>query len=129
MFDSIWYQSIIKPPLSPPNWVFAPVWVGLYLLIFLSLAIYILKIDEDKEMGYMYFIIQMALNLIWSPVFFASRNILAALILIILLDIFVLLTIWKFFSVSKWSGILLIPYLVWILFATYLNFGYLILNR
>lgn len=128
MFNSNWYNSLIKPPFAPPDNLFAPVWGVLYLLIFVSLVLYILKPDTDKLKGYVFFAIQMGLNIIWSPVFFITKSILGAFIIIILLDIFVVLTVKHFYRVSKIAGILLVPYLLWILFATYLNIGYLILN-
>ena len=128
MFNSSWYLNLIKPSFSPPNWLFAPVWSILYLLIFASLALYINSDAPYKKWGYIFFVIQMLLNIIWSPVFFGLKSLSLGLIVIILLDIFVILTMVKFFQASKISGILLIPYLLWIIFATYLNVGYLILN-
>lgn len=79
-------------------------------------------------MGYIYFSTQLILNLLWTPAFFYLQNILLAVIIIILLDIFVVLTIKSFYKVSKISGLILIPYLIWIFFATYINIGYLVLN-
>ena len=128
MFDSSWYKSLIKPPFAPPDWLFAPVWGFLYLTIAISFLIYITKPAEDKKIGYVYFVIQLVLNLAWSPIFFGLKEIFWAFILIILMDIFVYLTIRKFYSVSRISGLILIPYFIWILFATYLNAGYLFLN-
>ena len=128
MFDSIWYKSLTKPPFAPPDWLFAPVWGFLYLTIAISFLIYITKPAEDKKIGYVYFVIQLVLNLAWSPIFFGLKEIFWAFILIILMDIFVYLTIRKFYSVSRISGLILIPYFIWILFATYLNAGYLFLN-
>lgn len=135
MFNSNWYYSLTKPALAPPNWLFTPVWSVLYILLLVSLIIYISSKDkyghifnEGKRKGYIYFLIQLILNIIWSPVFFGLKNVGLALIVVILLDIFVYLTIKEFYKFSKLSAILLIPYLIWILFATYLNTGYLILN-
>ncbi len=128
MYNSTWYMNLTKPVFSPPNWVFTPVWSFLYITLFSALSIYIYSYGENKNLGYLFFIIQMLLNIIWSPVFFGLKSIFGALIVVILLDIFVILTIWKFFKVSKIAGIILIPYLIWILFATYLNIAYLILN-
>ena len=79
-------------------------------------------------MGYTYFILQVILNILWTPSFFILNNPALALIDIIALDIFVLLNIIEFYKISKFSGLLLIPYLLWLLFATYLNAGILILN-
>lgn len=128
MLDYIWYFSLTKPYLAPPAWIFAPVWSFLYLTIAFSFVLYFLKKDENKGLGYLYFLVQMILNLIWTPVFFGTKNILLALIVIILMDVFIILTIKKFYEVRKFAGLILIPYLIWTLFATYLNFGYFILN-
>ena len=128
MLDYIWYFSLTKPYLTPPAWIFAPVWSFLYLTIAFSFVLYFLKKDENKGLGYLYFLVQIILNLIWTPVFFGTKNILLALIVIILMDVFIILTIKKFYEVRKFAGLILIPYLIWTLFATYLNFGYFILN-
>lgn len=130
MYKSEWYNNLIKPFLTPPNWIFPIVWSVLYFLIILSLIFYIVAdTNLSKKTGYIYFTIQMILNLIWSPIFFILKNIFLALIIVILLNIFIFLTIKNFYSVSKISAILLIPYFLWTLFAVYLNFSYLILNR
>ena len=128
MYNSDWYNNLTKPFLAPPNEIFAPVWMVLYILIFTALVFYFLKKTENKESGYLFFGIQLFLNIIWSPIFFMAKNIAGAFFVIILLDIFVVLTLIKFYSVKKIAGILLVPYLIWILFATYLNGGYLFLN-
>lgn len=122
MYDSIWYTNLPKSFLMPPNWLFAPVWFVLYLMIFLSLVIYTTtKTRHNKIVGYIYFIVQMLLNIIWSPIFFLMKNVGLALLVLVFLDIFVYLTIKKFYEVSKISAQILYPYFLWILFATYLN--------
>ena len=128
MFNSSWYDSLTKPFLSPPNWLFAPVWIILYITIFVSLVLYIITPDKEKTFGYVAFGAQLILNLAWSPVFFVMQNIPLALVIVLLLDMAILLTILEFYSVSKISGIILIPYFLWSIFATYLTLGYLILN-
>ena len=128
MFKSVWYYNLTKPPLAPPNWIFPPVWSILYLSMLVALLLYLFEPAQNKKSGYIYFIAPLFLNLLWDPVFFYLKNMFLALIVIILLDIFVILTIKSFYKVSKISGLILIPYLIWILFATYLNIGYLILN-
>ena len=128
MFKSFWYYGLLKPPLTPPDWVFLPVWSVLYFTMFAAALLYIFKPAENKEIGYVCFILQLIFNLLWTPAFFYMQNIGLALAVIIFLDIFVFLTIKKFYSVSKLSGLILIPYFIWILFATYLNIGYLILT-
>ena len=128
MINSSWYDSLTKPFLSPPNWLFAPVWIILYITIFVSLVLYIITPDKEKTFGYVAFGAQLILNLAWSPVFFVMQNIPLALVIVLLLDMAILLTILEFYSVSKISGIILIPYFLWSMFATYLTLGYLILN-
>ena len=128
MFQSAWYYNLIKPPFVPPNWIFPPVWSILYLTLFVALLLYVFKPSQNKKSGYIYFATQLILNLLWTPAFFYLKNIVLALIVIILLDIFVILTIKSFYKVLKISALILIPYLIWILFATYLNIGYLVLN-
>ena len=128
MFKSVWYYNLTKPPLAPPDWIFPPVWSILYFSMLVALLLYLFKPTQNKKSCYIYFIAQLFLNLLWAPVFFYLKNMFLALIVIILLDIFVILTIKSFYKVSKISGLILIPYLIWILSATYLNIGYLVLN-
>ncbi|HCB11156.1 MAG TPA: hypothetical protein DEO94_03235 [Cyanobacteria bacterium UBA11991] len=129
MFNSQCFHTLNKPFLNPPDWVFRPVWIILYATILLSVVIYIFcKNMENKTKGYIFFTLQILLNIIWSPVFFGMKNIALALFIIILLDIFVILTIKEFFKSSKTASALLVPYLLWIIFATYLNLSYLLLN-
>ena len=129
MFDFSWYQSLIQPPLSPPIWIFTPVWTLLYISMVVSLFLYVKKkVFFNKTWGYVLFFTQLVVNFAWTPTFFGLKNISFALIIVILLDFLVLLTILEFFKVSKTSAKILIPYFIWILFATYLNFGILFLN-
>ena len=128
MYNSNWYNNLTQPPFSPPDAIFAPVWGVLYIMIFISLILYYRAKSFNKQSGYIYFTIQLLLNFAWSPVFFGMQNMHLALLIIILLDLFVALTIKTFYSVSKPAGFFLIPYFIWILFATYLNLGYLYLN-
>ena len=128
MFKSVWYYNLTKPPLAPPDWIFPPVWSILYFSMLVALLLYLFKPTQNKKSGYIYFAVQLILNLLWAIVFFYLKNMFLALIVIILLDIFVILTIKSFYKISKISGLILMPYLLWILFATYLNIGYLVLN-
>ena len=129
MFNSDWFNNLTKPPFTPPNQIFSPVWAFLYTTMFVSFVIYMLKNGENKFWGYTFFFIQLALNLLWSPVFFGLQLIGYALILILMLDITVFLTIIEFHKTSKTAAYLLIPYFLWLIYATYLNFGYFILNQ
>lgn len=127
--DYSWYSTLIQPPLKPPAWLFAPVWTVLYITMAVSLFLYARKYTiKNKAWGYVLFFTQILVNLSWSPAFFGLKNIGLALALIILLDILVFFNIIEFFKVSKSAGRCLIPYFIWILFATYLNLGIFILN-
>lgn len=128
MFKSIWYYNLNKPPLTPPDWIFLPIWSILYLTIFIALVLYIFKPAKNKKSGYIYFVLQLIFNFLWTPAFFYLQNIPLSLIIIILLNILVILTIQSFYKVSKLSGLILIPYFIWLLFATYLNMEYFVLN-
>ena len=126
-----WYDNLNKSPLNPPSWVFGPVWTVLYTLMFLSLFFY-KQADytrssssverSETSKGVVLFFIQLILNLYWPNVFFKQKKYCRALINITLLNIFVFLTFLEFLKKSKIAGILLIPYMLWILFATYLNY-------
>ena len=127
--DYSWYSALIQPPLKPPACLFAPVWTILYITMGISLFLYAKKTtSKSKAWGYVLFFTQLIVNLSWSPAFFGMKNIGFALALIILLDILVLFNIIEFYKVSKSAARCLIPYFIWILFATYLNIGIFILN-
>ena len=129
MFDSVWYNSLQKPFLQPPAWVFSPVWIVLYATLLISLIIYSLKITtKSKFSGYVVFIVHMFFNLMWSFVFFKLHRIDIALAVVVIMDLTAMFMITKFFSVSKTAGYIMMPYLLWIFFATYLNVMFLILN-
>jgi len=124
-----WYDTLIKPSFNPPSWVFSPVWITLYTLMGISLFL-VLKAEDstDKKQGLIFFTIQLVLNGLWSIVFFGTHQILWAFIVIIFLLIFIILSIWKFYKISKTAAYILIPYLLWVSFATVLNFSLYQLN-
>ena len=124
-----WYHSLNQPPFSPPDWLFAPVWSILYILMFVSL-IMILKDGNIKEKSapLTLFGLQLVFNLLWTPTFFVNKNISGALIVSVLLVILVYQTIRNFYPYSKTAAMFLIPYLLWTMFALYLNFGIWRLN-
>ena len=124
-----WFYTLNKPLLNPPAWLFAPVWTILYIMMGLSLVFLIKNgATRSKQKPVILFIIQLVLNLLWVPTFFGNKNILGGLIIIILLSIFILWTIISFYKHSKIAAGLLIPYFLWVLFATYLNYQYYALN-
>lgn len=129
MYNSDWFNNLNKPFLNPPSEIFQPVWIVLYSMMAFALILFIAKhTDQSKAHGYLYFGIQLFFNLIWSPVFFLLQNIGFAFLIIVLLDIFAILTFKEFAKISKFSAMLLVPYIIWILFATYLNGAYFYLN-
>ena len=129
MYNSIWYNSLTKPFLTPSGNIFPPVWTVLYLTIFISFILFIAKTSfRSKLRGFLYFGIQMILNFVWPLIFFGLKSIGLGLVVIILLDIFLFLTIKEFYKISKSSAYLLIPYFMCVIFATYLNLGFLIIN-
>ena len=129
MTDLIWYDTLTKPMFMPPGGVFAPAWVFLYVSILVALLIFITaKTPLSKKEGYVYFGLQMFFNILWIPVFFILRNPALALGVIIILDILTFMNIRGFYKCSKLAGLLLVPYFLWLLFATYLNAGVVFLN-
>ena len=125
-----WFHSLKKPEFAPPDWVFGPVWSVLYVMIFLSL-IFFLRTGglRYKILPITFFIIQLLLNFSWSYVFFNLQRIDWALIIIALLWITLLITIIMFYKYSKIAAWLLVPYFLWVSFASYLNFDYWRLNN
>ena len=121
------YQSYARPPLSPPGWVFAVVWPILYGLMGYASYLVVTGSGEKKGTLGLYFA-QLALNFLWPILFFRFGLVLSALVLLVGLWILVLLTIRAFSTVSERAGDLLLPYILWLSFALYLNFGIFLLN-
>lgn len=123
------YDSFIKPAFAPPGILFPIVWSILYILM--GISSYIVGetngINKDKALNTYY--IQLAINLIWSFLFFTFKLYLFSFIWILLLIAAVILMIKKFYDISKVSGLIQIPYLLWLVFASILNFAIYILNR
>ena len=125
--SSIDYSNLVKPPLSPPSILFPIVWSILYLLM--GISYYILKKNDNTNIiiSFIYYL-QLFVNFLWSIIFFNLEWRLFSIIWIILLDILVITMIYLFYKKDKIAGYLNIPYLIWILFATYLTIGIYILN-
>lgn len=123
-----WYAALNKPFFSPPNWIFAPVWTILYILMGISLYLLWVAKRKGKEKAIKLFIIQLSLNFFWSILFFVLHNPLAAMTEIISLWILIFLAIRQSMSISKSSAYLLYPYLVWVSFASILNLFIVLLN-
>lgn len=126
-----WYAGLVKPSFNPPNWVFAPVWTALYALMGLSAYLIYEKGRGKDEVrrALAVFAAQLLLNVLWSVVFFGAHAILGAVVVIILLGAMILASIWLFSRISKAAAYLLIPYVLWVSFATVLNISLYILNR
>ena len=125
-----WYADLQKPSFAPPNWVFAPVWVSLYILM--GVALYLIwrrAVEVRVRPAVAAFIVQLALNALWSPAFFGLQSPLAGLIVIVPLWLAILATFLAFLNVSKGAALLLVPYMLWVGFAVVLNFDFLVLNR
>ncbi|MFV0395258.1 MAG: TspO/MBR family protein [Coprobacillaceae bacterium] len=123
------YTSLVLPPLAPPGWLFGVVWPILYACMGIaSYIIYDQESGEEKDRALSLYNTQLLFNFTWSIVFFNLHSLWGSVIIIIVLDILVLLTIKIFNKTLKVAAYLLYPYMVWIIFATYLNIGIAILN-
>lgn len=125
-----WYQSLNKPFFTPPNWLFGPVWIILYILM--AIAVFFIweikPVSDNRQKALIIFFVQLLLNTIWSIIFFGFKNPSVAFGSIILLWFLILLTIIKFYKLNKTAGFLLIPYILWVSYASLLNLAIVILN-
>jgi len=126
-----WYASLNKPALNPPSWVFAPVWTTLFL--FMGVAAYLVWVrpnikDRQRRTALTVFGVQLALNTLWSILFFGLHNPFAAFVEIIFMWLAILTTIILFHKISRAAAWLLVPYILWVTFASYLNFSLWRLN-
>jgi len=126
-----WYQGLKKPPYTPPKWVFGPVWTTLYILMGISVFLVWQKglATNGAMLAFTLFWIQLVINALWSIIFFGMKSKGGGVITIIVLWLFILATIITSFQVSAWAGALLIPYIVWVSIASYLNIGVWLLNK
>ncbi len=126
-----WYAALTKPPFNPPNWVFAPVWTVLYALMGIAAYLVYEKGLRRKEIrkALAVFAGQLLLNTLWSIVFFGAHMILGAAVLIIFLWGMIAAIIWLFSRISRAAACLLVPYILWVSFATVLNISLYVLNR
>ena len=125
-----WYASLTKPPFAPPNWLFAPVWTFLYLSMGVSLYFVWIQGWRKKKIkvAMRWFFLQLALNFLWSPLFFGLRSPVLALTEIVWLWLLIAMTMKHFYELSKPAFYLLIPYLLWVTFAAILNASIVALN-
>ncbi len=124
-----WYSSLNKPTLTPPDWIFSPVWTVLYVAIAISIVLYYRSETKPHvRLTSVVLIVHVATNLVWTFLFFGLRSPALALADIILLDVSLVALIGWFWKSNAFAGMLLVPYLAWVLFATYLNYGFYRLN-
>jgi len=132
-----WYAGLVKPALNPPAWVFGPAWTTLYALMGVSLFLVWKQhssILENVRMlrmwkiGIAAFFVQLSLNSVWSIIFFGLQNPGWALVDIVLLWLAIVWTMVVFYKISKPAAYLLVPYLLWVSFASYLNYSIWALN-
>jgi tryptophan-rich sensory protein len=125
-----WYAFLKKPPLNPPNWIFAPVWTTLYIMMGVAVwLITLLKKSFRRNKALVFFGIQLILNFGWSYIFFGKQLLLFAFLEVILLWLVILITLIKFYRLKPAAGLLLIPYILWVSFATYLTGAVWYLNK
>ncbi|MBM3561731.1 MAG: tryptophan-rich sensory protein [Alphaproteobacteria bacterium] len=125
-----WYDTLAKPPLTPPNWVFGPAWTTLYILM--AYAFYlILRLEPatpGRSAAIFIFFLQLALNTAWSFAFFFARSPLLGLVVVLPMEALVITTIILFYRLDRMAGYSLAPTAFWVAFATYLNAGIFLLN-
>jgi benzodiazapine receptor len=127
-----WYPTLVKPSFNPPNWVFAPVWSMLFIMMGVAAGLIWDRIEAEKETvrkALIFFVIQLALNALWSFLFFGLKNPMLAGLEIIILWLMIYETYIQFTKINKIAGYLFIPYLLWVSFATILNGTIWWLNR
>lgn len=124
------FQTLNKPPLSPPDRLFPIVWTLLYIMMGIaSYLIFTAEGDiEDRKSSLMFYVVQLFLNFAWSVIFFDMQLYFFAFLWLVALWAMILITLIKFFRINKCAGLLMLPYLLWVTFAGYLNFEIFLLN-
>lgn len=123
-----WYLTLNKPSFNPPNNLFGPVWTTLYILMGISFFLILNSSKKDKNKLFGIYFIQLLLNFLWSFIFFKYHAIGFAAIEILLLWLSILMMIIMFYKTNKWAGLINIPYLMWVSFASILNISIYLLN-
>jgi tryptophan-rich sensory protein len=126
-FKEPWYSQLVKSNYNPPDWVFAPIWTTLYLMMTLAIWFYWHSKNRDMNTIYVYFI-HVVFNTTWSIVFFGLHQILLSLIVLLVLIFLIIVLILRYKRVNLVSYYLMIPYLLWTTYALFLNFNLIILN-
>ncbi len=118
-----WYVDLIKPLWNPPSWIFGPVWTVLYALMGIS-AYIVWQERSTSHVRTALFVygVQLALNILWSAIFFGFKNPQIAFFEILVLLCFIIITTILFWRINVWAGVMLVPYILWVVFASYLNY-------
>ena len=127
-----WYPTLVKPSFNPPNWIFAPVWSTLFIMMGIAAGLVWDRMESNTEAvkkALVFFAIQLALNALWSYLFFGLMNPMLALIEIVVLWLMIYETYVQFGKINKIAGYLFIPYLLWVSFAMVLNASIWWLNK
>ena len=122
-----WYSQLTKSNYNPPDWIFAPIWLTLYLMMTIAIWLFWHSKKRDMNTIYIYFI-HIVFNTTWSIVFFGLHQIFLALVALIVLIFLIIILIQRFKRVNLLSYYLMIPYLLWTVYALFLNFNLLVLN-
>jgi benzodiazapine receptor len=124
-----WYDTLNKPFFTPPSWLFGPAWTVLYILMAIALyLVWSLPKSKARDAAIAVFAGQLIMNVLWSVGFFGFHNILLGVVLIILLLILIVLTTYEFYKLSKPAAYAMVPYILWVCFATCLNVAVYFLN-
>jgi tryptophan-rich sensory protein len=118
-----WYAALVKPPFNPPNWVFAPVWALLYVVIAVAGAR-----TYERVSGFALWVVQLVLNFAWTPAFFLLHRPAVALVIVAALLVVILVFIWARWTADRISALLFVPYAAWVAFAALLNAAIVVLN-
>ena len=122
-YNNAWFMALQRPEIVPPGWVFGVVWTTLYILMGISLAMILYaRGAKGRGVALTLFSLQLALNLAWSPVFFALHHVSMALVLIVIILLLTIATTFAFAPIRKAAAWLLVPYMVWLSFAMILNY-------
>jgi tryptophan-rich sensory protein len=127
-----WYPTLVKPSFNPPNWIFAPVWTSLYVMMGVAAGLIWNQITTQKATvtkALQFFIIQLVLNALWSYLFFGLHNLMLATIEVVLLWLMIFETYSQFAKINKTASYLMLPYLAWVSFASVLTASIWWLNR
>ena len=132
-----WYAALAKPVWNPPSWLFAPVWTALYAAMGVA-SLLVWRVGDRSNSpavhaavrsSLLLYAAQLIVNAVWSPTFFGLKRPDLALVVIVVMWVLVVTTTWRFLRVSRWAGLLLVPYVAWVTFATALNASIWQLNR